>query len=178
MAHLGRRAFLGAVTLALAGCAVAPGPEPVDQRVTDLTAAILALGPVDAEEAARAARIAVHYPLDLRRDYGVTDPPLVHNTKVNLGLRPRGLCWHWADDLEARLRAEAFQTLVLHRAIANATSVLIDHSTVVISARGAEMEQGLVLDPWRYGGDLFWSKVAEDPRYEWQRRAQVMARRR
>ncbi len=150
---------------------------PVD-KIAALTQAIAALGPVDAAEAATAAQIAVLYSLELKRQYGVTDPPLVHNTKVNMGLRPRGLCWHWADDLQARLAQEQFQTLDLHRAIANATSVLIDHSTVVISAKGATMEQGIVLDPWRHSGDLFWARVPDDPRYTWERRARVMARRR
>ncbi|WP_375174854.1 hypothetical protein [Pseudooceanicola sp.] len=144
-----------------------------------LEQAILELSPeVDPEEAARAARIAVTYPLELRARYGVTDPPLIHNTKVNMGLRSRGLCWHWADDLEARLAAEGFESLTLHRAIANATSLLIDHSTVVISARGATMEEGIVLDGWRNGGRLYWARVPDDRRYEWERRADVFARRR
>ena len=95
------------------------------------------------------------YSRALREAYGVTDSPLVHNTKVNLGLRPRGLCWHWADDLEARLGQERFGSLILHRAIANAdNSFRIDHSTVIISAVGQGMNEGVVLDPWRNGGAL------------------------
>lgn len=133
---------------------------------------------MDPIEADRAAEIAITYPMELRKRYGVTDPPLVHNTKVNMGYRPRGLCWHWADDLEARLAQEDFATLDLHRAIANATSLLIDHSTVILSAKGADMYDGLVLDGWRGGGDLFWSPVPDDPRYVWEPRAEVFARRR
>lgn len=179
-----RRAVLfGAVStagVAFAGCA-APVPESVSSqsKVTALARAIRSLDPsIDPHEAERAADISINYPLVLRRQYGVTDPPLIHNTKVNMGTRPRGLCWHWADDLEARLAAEGFRTLDLHRAIANATSLLIDHSTVIISAKGAPMEDGIVLDGWRRGGDLFWSLVPEDPRYKWERRADVFARRR
>jgi len=173
-----RRTFLILAGFGLSGCAVpqvAAGPEA---KIGALTRAIQSLGPVNPDEASRAARISVTYPLQLKQQYGVTDPPLVHNTKVNMGLRPRGLCWHWAEDMENRLAQEHFQTLDLHRAIANATSLLIDHSTVVISARGDTMEQGIVLDPWRNSGDLFWSRVPEDPRYTWERRAVVMARRR
>ncbi|MGB2201321.1 MAG: hypothetical protein ACPH5G_08295, partial [Pseudooceanicola atlanticus] len=119
----------------------------------------------------------ITYPLALRAQYEVTDPPLIHNTKVNMGLRPRGLCWHWAEDLENRLAAENFQTLDLHRAIANADKLRIDHSTVILSAQGDTMEQGIVLDGWRKGGDLFWALVPEDRRYEWERRDVVFARR-
>ncbi|KGM48197.1 hypothetical protein [Pseudooceanicola atlanticus] len=167
--------------LALTACsAPPPGAETASTRseVTDLARAIRALGPhVDPQEADMAAEIAITYPLALRAQYEVTDPPLIHNTKVNMGLRPRGLCWHWAEDLENRLAAENFQTLDLHRAIANADKLRIDHSTVIVSAQGATMEQGIVLDGWRKGGDLFWSLVPEDRRYEWERRDVVFARR-
>jgi hypothetical protein len=166
--------------LALAGCVrVASVPPTYPDQAWALSGAIMALSAdVDPSEARRAAEIAVSYPLELRQIYGVTDSPLIHNTKVNLGQRPRGLCWHWADDLEQRLAEEGFETLKLHRAIANATSLLIDHSTVVLSAEGATMEQGIVLDGWRQGGVLFWSPVNDDPRYKWERRADVFARRR
>ena len=48
---------------------------------------------------------------------------------------------------------------------------------MVVSANGDVMEQGLVLDPWRNGGDLFWAPVVEDTRYGWERRGVVHARR-
>jgi len=83
----------------------------------------------------------------------------VHNTLVNLGVKPRGLCTHWTMDLLTRLQQEEFQSLDLHWGIANYDSLfLIEHSTVVISARGDLLQQGLVLDPWRYGGHLFWQR--------------------
>ncbi|EAQ05101.1 lipoprotein, putative [Pseudooceanicola batsensis HTCC2597] len=180
---LTRRHFLLLLPFAAAGCGAAPAPRTAAtstrSEIGALSSAIAALGPgVDPEEAARAADIAITYPLALRAAYGVTDPPLIHNTKVNMGLRPRGLCWHWAEDMETRLATEGFRTLDLHRAIANAGRIRIDHSTVVISARGGPMESGIVLDPWRNGGELFWSRVPEDRRYAWERRAAVMARRR
>ena len=172
--------LIGLGLLVLAGC-VSPSVQQVGapDRVQDLAVALQRLdGGVDPQEAQRAAEIAITYPQALRQRYQVSDPPLIHNTKVNMGLRPRGLCWHWADDLEARLAQEGFETLDLHRAIANATTLRIDHSTVVISAAGAAMEDGVVLDGWRAGGDLFWSPVQADPRYSWERRADVFARRR
>lgn len=162
----------------LAACAPPPPAEQSD--VEALAVAIRALGPdVDPEEAARAARISYAYTYQLSREYQITDPPLVHNTKVNMGLKPRGLCWHWAEDMEKRLRAEGFRTLDLHRAIANADKeYLIDHSTTLISAKGDDMFAGIVLDPWRKGGRLFWSRTLEDTRYTWVPRDVVLDRRR
>ncbi|MEP2534089.1 hypothetical protein [Shimia sp.] len=163
--------------IGLVACSV---PEEAKQRdVVGLTRTIAALGPdIDPEEASRAARIAYDYPLQLRKEYGVTDSALIHNTKVNQGYRPRGLCWHWADDLEARLRQENFQTLQLHRAIANSDNLLIEHSTVIVSAIGDTMFEGVVLDPWRYGGYLFWAPTLEDTRYRWINRVEVFENKR
>lgn len=161
----------------LAGCG-APPPPPETEDVTRLAAAILDLGPqVDPEEAARAARISYEHSHRLALEYEITDPPIVHNTKVNMGLKPRGLCWHWARDMEDRLKLENFQTLDLHRAVANADNAFrLEHSTAVISAKGDSFREGIVLDPWRKGGRLTWAPVAWDKDYTWEPRNEVVAR--
>lgn len=154
-----------------------PPVQPSD--IAALEARILALGPdVDPAEAAQAAFIAFHYPRQLAVEYGITDPPLIHNTKVNAGKRPRGLCWHWAEDMENRLAAEHFQTLDLHRAIANSdVAFRIDHSTVLIGRKGSTMRDAIILDPWRYGGILYWGTVAGDTKYKWLPQEDVLERR-
>ncbi len=177
------RLLAGLAMLAAAGCAGGHpgGPPPAGEaEIAALTRAIGTLGPgVDPAEAARAARVALTETHRLARAYRITDPPLIHNTKVNLGLKPRGLCWHWAEDLQARLAREDFASLTLHRAIANADNPLrIDHSTVIVAARGDGWREGLVLDPWRQGGVLFWTPVPADPDYDWQAQERVLAARR
>lgn len=188
LGHRLRQSLAGLLVLVIGGCTAPTAPLPTapvlsasvsasaPEEVSALTRAIQTLGAgVDTAEADRAARVAIGYSGRLAQEYGVTDPPLIHNTKVNLGLRPRGLCYHWADDLEARLRQEAFETLTLHRAIANSNNLRIEHSTVILSRRGDPMERGIVLDPWRDGGDLYWSTVAGDQSYRWLPRAEVLA---
>ncbi|WP_171096806.1 hypothetical protein [Ruegeria sp. HKCCD7255] len=173
------RALLFAAALGvLAACASAP-PQTGDE-VQRLATQIQSLGPdIDPEEAQRAAQVTYSYTAQLVQDYQITDPPLIHNAKVNAGLRPRGLCWHWAEDIERRLAQENFQTLDLHRAIANADNRFrIDHSTAIISRRGAPMQDGVVLDPWRYGGVLFWAPLQNDTRYDWVPREIVLEERR
>ncbi|MBK1636393.1 hypothetical protein [Rhodovulum adriaticum] len=165
-------------TLLLAGCVTPPEtPERAPDQVADLAAALRAMGPgVDQQEAARAAELAYSHTAVLAEEYQITDPPLVHNAKVNMGLRPRGLCWHWAEDMETRLKQEGFATLQVHRAIANSDNPFrIDHSTAILSRRGDPFDKGIVLDPWREGGRLFWAPVAEDTRYNWRARRIVMA---
>jgi len=130
---------------------------------------------VDPQEAVRAAVISYAHTAELKAQYQITDPPLLHNYKVNRGIKPRGLCWHWAEDMEKRLKAENFQTLDLHRAIANHDNVRIDHSTAIISAKGDTLFNGVVIDPWRKGGTLTWMKVEADERYNWRPQAEVLA---
>ncbi len=173
----GLHVILTLALVVLAGCG-APPPPPESQEVTRLAAAIRSLGPeVDAEEAERAARITYEHTHQLALEYEITDPPIVHNTKVNMGLKPAGLCWHWARDIEDRLKQEEFQTLDLHRAVANSENAFrLEHSTAIVSAKGDAFDQGIVLDPWRKGGQLTWTPVVDDQSYKWEKRNDVVAR--
>lgn len=177
--------LLGVLALmTAAGCATMPptgGPGPArPDEIAELARSIQAMDPqIDPEEARRAARVAYEETHRLAIAYQITDGPIVHNTKVNMGLRPRGLCKHWAEDMEARLEQERFTSLELHRAIANADNPFrLEHSTVIISSRGASMYDGIVLDPWRQGGVLFWSTTRADTDYGWQPRRKVLEQKR
>lgn len=169
-------AFLTLGVILLSGCAQ-PLTSPADP-VTDLAQAIATLSPdVDPEEAQRAARIAYSYSTQLATQYGVTTAPLVHNSKVNAGLKERGLCYHYAEDMQSRLNQEGFTTLSMLRAIAEPRNPLfIDHSTAVIAPSGSDIYGGIVLDPWRHGGKLFWSPTSTDTRYDWEPRMKVLHR--
>ncbi|MGK7754708.1 MULTISPECIES: hypothetical protein [unclassified Roseovarius] len=145
-------------------------------NIAALKQAFLDLGPgVDPEEAGRAAYVAYTYVAQLVVEYEIDSGPLAHNTAVNFGNKPRGLCWHWAHDMDARLQRENFKTLEIHRAIANYDSIRLEHSTTILGRRGDTMEDSLVLDPWRDAGDLYWSLVREDGRYDWTERSEVFA---
>jgi hypothetical protein len=181
MMTLCRILALALLPLLLAGCGAPPPPggPPVASAAerAELAGLIAGLSPsVAPAEAARAADVALDHSRELAVAYGVEDPPLLHNVKVNMGLKPRGLCYEWADDLQARLAQEGFATLQLHRAIANYQDPLrVQHSTVILSAAGQDMMAGVVLDPWRAGGDLYWAPVVEDTRYNWTPQNEVFA---
>ena len=162
--------------LMLAACSSSLPTPATKTEVAALATEIAALSPnVDPTEASRAAQISYGHSHVLALQYQITDPPLIHNAKVNAGTRPRGLCYHWAEDMEKRLNAENFATLEMTRAIANSDSrFLIEHSTAVIAAKGTRMQDGIVLDPWRNGGSLFWSKASADRRYQWKPRVDVL----
>jgi len=166
----------------LQGCAstsppVELAPHVGQQRINQLELAILALDDdIDRDEAHRAATIAIEYPLELAQQYEIADPPLTHNFLVNIGVKPRGLCVDWTYDLLTRLQQERFRSLGLHWGIANYDRAFrIEHSTVIISARGDPLSRGIVLDPWRHSGQLFWAKTLEDQQYQWNPHADIHA---
>lgn len=171
-----------AVPVSMAGCGPTSESPPVVARsdVMALEKAIAGLGDsVRSDEAARAAQLAYDHSRALAVSYQIEDGPIVHNRKVNRGEKPRGLCWHWAEDMEKRLKREDFASLDMHRAIANGHSpILLAHSTAIISAKGDPMQRGIVLDPWRFGGRLYWGAVSKDTRYVWRPRAVVLAEKR
>ncbi|MFS4581929.1 hypothetical protein [Phaeobacter sp. C3_T13_0] len=167
--------MLLAITL-IAACS--PGTTNGQNEVNRLQQAIQALGPdVDPFEAERAARLAYHHATALAEQYQVSTSPILHNTLVNSGVRQRGLCYHYAEDMQARLRQENFQSLGILRAIAEPrNNFRIEHSSAVIVPKGADIYSGIVLDPWRHGGNLFWSATSKDPRYDWEPRMTVLRR--
>ena len=177
-----RRWILIPILFSLVGCAVPAAPPAVptaivDHRLGELNRAIRSLGEdIHPGEARRAARTALEYSRQLAYEYGVTDSAIIHNIKVNLGLRQQGLCVDWTRDLMARLQQENFSSLDLHWGIANYERLFrLEHSSVIISARGASLDQGLVLDPWRFSGSLFWAPVSQDQDYPWKPRAEIHA---
>ena len=166
--------WLLSALLALGGCATPPSPGDSGRtghatRAAALSAVLAGIGPgVDAAEAAELARVAVFYPLELSARYQLTTPPLWHNTLVNLGIKPRGLCVEWAQDLLDRLHQIGASTLQLHWGIANQDALFrLEHYAVIVTARGQPFRTGIVLDPWRNSGALFWAPLTGDRQYTW-----------
>ncbi len=161
------------LALALGGCSTSQ-PSASQSDIDALTVAIKELDPsIDPNEAQRAAAISYSYSQQLARDWNVTDAAIIHNAKVINGFRERGLCNDWAEAMSARLRQENFRTLDVHWATSPPTQFRIIHHSALISAKGASMYDGVILDPWRNSGALFWAPVREDTRYNWRPRSEV-----
>ncbi len=161
---LGRIALL--FLLPLAAC-VNPGtPAQRSQRATLLAADLVQLSAtVHPREAAQLAEAAVEQSAQLAAQYRPMHIAWLNNNLVNSGVRDRGLCWHWRDDLFPHLFALKLRTLDLHLASARRGEAF-EHNAIVVTENGGRFEDGIVLDPWRRGGVLFWEKVKAD-RHPW-----------
>jgi hypothetical protein len=168
------KALWAALALFLfAGCSASRGDLPlgeaqIDAKVARLQAHLKGLGAhTDAAEAHRVAQTAVTYSYRLAEEYRVAPPARWHNLLIQMGFRDRGLCFHWTEDLMKRLLALDLKTYRLHWGVAHRGSDLREHNSVVVTARDQPFEKGLVLDPWRNSGDLYWAAVSQD-RYPWE----------
>jgi hypothetical protein len=128
---------------------------------------IAALSPtVDPEEAARVAQIAYTIGRELKKEWRVVWPPGLQNFLVNTGQRKGGLCFQFAERLLLRLSEQKWDTLEFHWA-ESFERTASEHNVIVVTAKGQNFYQGIILDNWRYGGRLVWGPVVDDPHYQW-----------
>lgn len=160
---------LAGALFVVASSVAAPLPRATEEpsEVASLREQIAALSrSVRQDDARRAAAAAVETSRELARAYAVTGPAQFHNFLVNIRVKKRGLCHHWARDLIQRLHALKLTSLDLHWATARAAT-LREHNAVVVTAKRQPFASGIVLDPWRRSGRLLAGPVARD-RYPWK----------
>ena len=170
---IGALAILLCISLFAPGCAtMSAGPDQpaIHSRPTDASAlreSLLSLGPeVAYDEAYRVAETAFRVSGELADEYRVGESAIFHNMLVNAGLRDRGLCYHWAEDMEAALQRLSLYTIDVHRVISREETIR-EHNAIVVTAKGQPVGKGIVLDGWRDSGDLFWGPVSQD-KYPWR----------
>jgi hypothetical protein len=143
--------------------------EATHASITALTQALCQLSPtIKTEEAAILAQEAHNYPMHLANIWQISSPPLLHNLMRNSGKREYGLCIDWTYAMRQRMRGLELNSFDWHWGIANQGSEWREHSTLVVTAKNAPFTQGIILDPWRNSGRLFWSAVNNDTKYNWQ----------
>lgn len=111
------------------------------------------------EEASLLAECAYATTRQLRREYGVIWPPLFNNVLINSGIKKRGLCFQWAEDLLIALDALKLTSLELHWGEADA-GTWQENNCVVVTGKGQPFRSGIILDCWRRSGHLYWRRVA------------------
>lgn len=121
---------------------------------------------VQTEEADKLATTAVEQSARLSDAYQPVRLPWFNNFLINRGLRDRGLCYQWRNDLFPHLFRLRTSSLKLHLATSR-KGTMREHNSIVVTAAGQPFESGLVLDPWRGSGKLWWGSVKNDTRYPW-----------
>ena len=137
-----------------------------ERSIKELTKALVALAAdVDPAEAQSLSVTAHTTARRLKREYRVVLNPEFTVFLYNIGMRKRGWCGHWAQDIGAELKELKLKTLVLHwgEAYPNTTS---ENNALVVTTHNQPFDEGIIIDGWRRAGRLFWCQVKKDDEYE------------
>lgn len=155
----------------LAGCSVT-APSVSEKKVAELSYLFQSLdASISASEASKLSRDIFYKTHKLAKEFELTSPPLLHNFLVNIGLREKGLCYQWSDALYAHLSGETYPSFEFHLFGANIGEYFSEHNALVVVAKGQAVQEGIIIDPWRNSGELYFSKVRNDPEYKWKHRS-------
>ncbi len=157
-------------SILFAGCAVEPVQTP-QSNITRLTTLLYALDrQTSRQESKQLSQSIFRKTAELTDEFELTSPPLWHNFLVNVGLRKKGLCFHWSDTLYLYLKRQGYRDFSFHLVGANIGEYFLEHNALVIASKDGKVEEGIIIDPWRNSGKLYFSKVKEDKAYKWTHR--------
>ena len=159
------------LSLLLIGCVVSP-PLPSATSTTQLSKLLQSLDKsIPQDEAMLLSKDIFHETQKLTKEFELTSPPLFHNSLVNIGLREKGLCYHWSDALYAHFSQKKYPHFEFHLVGANIGEYFSEHNALVVVKKGGSIKNGILVDPWRNSGKLYFSKVEDDLTYKWKHRA-------
>jgi hypothetical protein len=130
------------------------------QKAKKLAQQLAALSPrVNPEEAKLLAACAFATVGKLRREYRMFGTPIFNNFLVYHGIRKRGYCYQWSEDLLVALDKLKLRTLELRWGEAH-PGTWRENNCIVVTAKGQPFSQGIMLECWRHLGHLSFGPVA------------------
>lgn len=104
---------------------------------------------------------AIDNTVRLQKEYGIQTFPIIHNLFIDLGLKKRGACKHWAEDLLKSFDAIPHPHFTSYWGEAHPGNIL-EHNVAVLTPVGGTFEDGILIDPWRTAGKPFWERIRDD----------------
>jgi len=125
---------------------------------------------ISKKEAKKLSKEMTAFSLKLKKQYALVTPPLFQNFLVNIGVKKRGLCWQFAYDMLDHVKALHLKSFDYYIGGANINNYWHEHNTLVVTCKGCNFKDGVLLDPWRNSGILYFSKLKDDKNYSWKQR--------
>jgi hypothetical protein len=116
---------------------------------------------VNREEAKLLAGCAFATVSKLRREYRMFGTPIFNNFLIYHGLRKRGYCYQWSEDLLIAFDALRLKSLELHWGEYD-PGTWRENNCIVVTAKGQPFNRGIMLECWRHLGHLYFGPVAGD----------------
>ena len=123
---------------------------------------LTALSPrVNPEEAKLLGECGYATVSQLRRDYRMFGTPIFNNFLIYHGLRKRGYCYQWSEDLLIALDELRLTSMELHWGESNPGNWR-ENNCIVVTAKGQPFNRGVMLECWRHLGHLYFGPIASD----------------
>lgn len=129
-----------------------------EKLATELTS----LSPrVNHDEAKLLAECAFATVTKLRREYRMFGTPIFNNFLIYHGLRKRGYCYQWSEDLLVAFDKLNLKTLEVRWGEYD-PNTWRENNCIVVTAKGQPFKRGIMLECWRHLGHLYFGPVASD----------------
>jgi hypothetical protein len=120
---------------------------------------------VPLDERRRFAADAVAFAHRLEQRFKRESSPYVHNFLVNVGIKRKGLCWHYADALYMHLKGK-YAHLHVHSVGAHIGDFWREHNAVAVTGSDDNLSRAVIIDAWRKPGVLISLPIERDE-YRW-----------
>jgi hypothetical protein len=131
-------------------------------KAEKLAAELTSLSPrVNHDEAKVLADCAFATVTKLRREYRMFGTPIFNNFLIYHGLRKRGYCYQWSEDLLVALDKLNLKSLEV-RWGEHDPNTWRENNCIVVTAKGQPFKRGIMLECWRHLGHLYFGPVASD----------------
>lgn len=155
----------------LFGCAI----KPMQVHETQLDQLTVLLQGLDStmpkSESVQLSKDIFDKTKQLTEEFELTKPALWHNFLVNVGVKEKGLCYHWSDALYLHLNEKKYAHFSFHLVGADVGEYFFEHNALVVVTKNAKIiDDSIIIDPWRDSGKLYFSKLKDDTLYKWKHR--------
>ncbi len=155
----------------LVGCVVT-SPSPSESKTRELSKLLQTLDrSIPVEASLQLSHDIFNETAKLTKEFELTSPPWFHNFLVNVGVRKKGLCYHWSDALYVHFLEKNDPYFEFHLVGAHIGEYFFEHNALVAVAKNGKVLEGVLVDPWRDSGTLYFSKVNKDKKYKWVHRS-------
>jgi hypothetical protein len=137
-------------------------PKSDAHKAEKLADELASLSPrVNRDEAKLLADCAFVTVSKLRREYRMFGTPIFNNFLIYHGLRKRGYCYQWSEDLLVALDKLNLKSLEV-RWGEHDPNTWRENNCIVVTAKGQPFKRGIMLECWRHLGHLYFGPIASD----------------
>jgi len=149
-----------------------PAPQVKQNSIRELSFLLQSLDQhIPFKEAERLSVDIFQQTEKLRKKFDPVSEPHFNNFLINTGLKEQGLCYEWSDALYTYFRKQHYLDFEFHLLVSNKGEYFFEHNVLVVVARNGKVMEGVIIDPWRAPGSLYYSTVKADVKYRWHHRA-------